>query len=170
YLYAAVLTGAPDYAQQCIFHGRPFPANDGLRIACAQVRLSAFDGLYALVTAAVVGLIGRSLFGAAAGWLAAILFAIFASMFEVARYGGLPDQHILLPLALAYGATFRFDRVGHGRWLVLAGALGAFAALFKQTGVLDLAAICAYLIVRALVDHGVRGGVAEAVRTCALVA
>jgi hypothetical protein len=170
YLYAAVLAGAPDYAQQCIFHGRPFPANDGIRIACAQLRLSAFDGLYALVTAAVVGLIGRSLFGTAAGWLAAILFAIFASMFEVARYGGLPDQHILLPLALAYAATFRFDRVGHGRWLVLAGALGASAALFKQTGVLDLAAICIYLIVRALVDRGVAGGVLDAIRNCALVA
>jgi hypothetical protein len=169
YLYAAVLAGAPDYSQQCVFRGRPFPPNDGLLLACAQIRLSVFDALYALATAAAVGYVAFVLFGPAAGLLAAVLFAVFGSMYEIARLGGIPDQHALLPLALAYASTLRFDRTGsnRGRWLVLAGGLAAGAALFKQTGALDLVAIGGWLGGRALVE---RAGWRQAARLVGQVA
>jgi hypothetical protein len=169
YLYAAVLSEAPDYAQQCIFRGRPFPANDGLQVSCAQLRLSAFDALYAFATAAAVGYVGWTLFGSGAGLLAAVLFAVFGSMYEIVRLGGLPDQHALLPVALAYAATLRFERARRGRWLVLAGALAAVGALFKQTAGLDLIAICAWLTIRGVVELGAHAGLRRAVRLCGQV-
>jgi len=157
YLYAGVLAAAPPYTRECVFHGRPFPARDGLHISCAQIALSLFDGLYALATAAVVGWIGRALFGRAVGWLAAVLFAVFASMYQIARLGGLPDLHALLPLSLAFAAAVRFGDTGRGRWLVAAGAATAVAALFKQTGLLALVGLVAWLVGRDLARLGLGG-------------
>lgn len=168
YLYAGVLAAAPSYAQECIFHGRPFPARDGFHIACAQIPLSLFDGLYALATAAVVGWIGRALFGLSVGWLAAILFAVFGSMYQIARLGGLPDLHALLPMALAFAAAVRCEDTGRGRWLLAAGALAAVAGLFKQTGALALIGLMAWLLVRACAAAD-RGAMRVAGRQCGLL-
>lgn len=154
YLYAAVLALAPDYSQMCTFTGRPFPV-DGLRVPCAQVALSAFDALYQVATAAVVGLIGRRLFGRLAGGLAAVLYAVYGSMSQVAHGGMVPDLQALLPAALAYGCAVSANGSPRAaRWLIASGAFAAMALLTKQNAGIHGLAIPLWLLLDALVREG----------------
>lgn len=149
YLYSAVLALVPEYSERCVFTGASLP-RDGFRPRCAQIALSVFDGLYALATAAALWWIGRRLFGVAAGVLAAVLFTFFRGMLPLIYVGGVPDTYVLLPSTLAYAAVLRYADTAAWRWLALAGAMAASAALVKQTGGLTLAAIAGWRILIAL--------------------
>jgi Dolichyl-phosphate-mannose-protein mannosyltransferase len=155
YVYAGLLAVTPDYSVDCTLSGRPLPAS-GVPVSCAQIVLSIFDSLYAFAIVAAVWWIGRRLFGAGSGALAALLCAIFVSMLNLMRGGGLPDFHALLPSTLGYAAALRYAETGRVRWLVLAGALLGVACLFKQTGLVLFAGIGVWLIVRSM--HESRNG------------
>jgi 4-amino-4-deoxy-L-arabinose transferase-like glycosyltransferase len=146
YLYAAILAFVPDYSQSCTIGGRPLPWPER-QFACAQVALSTFDALYAVAVAAAVWWFGWRLFGPAAGALATVLCAVFASMLQILNGGGMPDFHVLLPNTLAYAGALHFAETNRQRWLVVAGTLGGVAFLFKQTGLVLLAGIGLWLLV-----------------------
>ncbi|MDQ6674989.1 MAG: glycosyltransferase family 39 protein [Chloroflexota bacterium] len=167
YLYAALLTFAPDYSATCTLRGGPLPPG-GHDLPCAQIVLSVFDSLYAIAVAGAVWLVGRELFGELAGALAALLCAIFSSMIAVAHGGGIPDVYVLLPSTLAYLAAWRYADSRRRRWLVVAGAFGAAAILFKQTGFLAVAGIGVWLLVRGVRVPG-RRGVVRATRDVGLL-
>lgn len=147
YLYAAALTLGPDYADECIVAGRFIPS-DGFHTRCAQLVLSAVDGVWTVATAATVWWIGRRLFGADGGAVAGLLCAVFASMSPLAHGGNTPDLLALLPGALALAAAVRSADSGRRSWLFLAGVLGGMACLFKQTGIMAPLAIGVWLLVR----------------------
>lgn len=147
YLYAGVMKLAPDYSQDCGVPGRPIiHVQDGFHVSCAQYPLTLVDALIALATAAAVWWIGARLFGWAAGAAAGVLCAIFASMFQVAQGGGLPDTDALLPVSLAFAAAVLYADSRRARWLVAAGVFAALGALFKQTSALAFFAIAGWLI------------------------
>jgi hypothetical protein len=166
YVYAALLAFAPDYSVDCTFRGRPLPAN-GLQMPCAQLWLSVFDSLYAAALVGAVWWIGRRLFGAAAGALSALLCAVFVSMTNIMHGGGIPDFHALLPSTLGYAAALRYAETERGRWLVLAGALEAMACVFKQTGLVLLAGIGVWLLIRSMLEP--QGGWRLALRSGAFL-
>jgi 4-amino-4-deoxy-L-arabinose transferase-like glycosyltransferase len=137
YLYAAALTLGPDYSQQCTLAG-PLIPSQGFLIRCARFTLTAVDVLWTLAIVAATWWIGARLFGAAAGALAGLLCALFVNMASVAHGGNTPDDLALLPSTLAVAAALRYADSGRRSELVLAGVLGAAAALFKQTAVVVL--------------------------------
>jgi hypothetical protein len=145
YLYAAVLMLAPEYSETCTIPGGPLPIS-AYKLSCAQIVLAAFDALYALLLVAIVWWIGQRLFGPTAGALAALLCAIFGGMLQILNGGGSPDFFALLPSTLAYASALRYAESDRIRWLVLAGALGSIAVLFKQTGAVLLAGIGVWLL------------------------
>jgi hypothetical protein len=73
-------------------------------------------------------------------------------MMNVMHGGGIPDFHLLLPITLAYAAALRFAETEKARWLVLAGALGGVAFLFKQTALVILAGIGIWTVARSLLE------------------
>jgi hypothetical protein len=92
------------------------------------------------------------MFGPIAGAVAGLLCAVFVSMMNVMHGGGIPDELVLLPSTLAYAAALRYAETERGRWLVFAGALGGVAFLFKQTGLVLLAGIGIWVVVRSLLE------------------
>ena len=155
YLYAAILSFAPEYARTCSVGGPPLPWPVH-PFACAQVVLTAFDSLYALALAVAVGWFGRRVFGAAAGAVATLLCAISVSMLQILNGGGMPDFHALLPSTLAYALTLRYAETARLRWLVGAGVLAGASVLFKQTGLVLAAGIGVWLLVRGSWRESVR--------------
>ena len=137
YLYAAALTLGPDYSQQCTLAG-PLIPSEGFLIRCAQFTLTAVDVLWTLAVVAATWWIAARLFGGPAGALAGLLCAFFISMASVAHGGNTPDDLALLPSTLAVAATLGYAGSGRRSALVLAGALGAAAVLFKQTAIVVL--------------------------------
>jgi hypothetical protein len=151
YLYAGLLAFAPDYSADCPIKGPGLP-QDGLHIACAQIVLTAFDALYSVALTAATWWIGRRMFGPIAGAVAGLLCAVFVSMMNVLHGGNIPDEYVLLPSTLAYAAALRYAETERSRWLLLAGALGGVAFLFKQTGLVLLAGIGVWVVVRSLLE------------------
>jgi hypothetical protein len=146
YLYAGLLHFAPDYSVVCTAPV-PFGKVVSHQVPCAQIVLTAFDIVYALAVCAAVWLITRRLFGNGPAIIAACLCAVFGSMLQIAGGGGIADEYVLLPSALAYGAASACPRAFSLRWLVAAGLLGALAGLFKQTGFILLAGIAIWVLV-----------------------
>lgn len=163
YLYAGLLALAPDYSEKCKLRGALLPQSD-YELSCAQVLLSVFDALYAAALSVAVWLIGRQLFDSLVGGLAAWLCATFASMIQILHGGGIPDFHALLPCTLAYMAVFQYSNTHRPWFLVLAGANAGLEILFKQTGIVLLAGIGVWLIVRAVRTESWPRGVLIAAR------
>jgi len=153
YLYAGLLALAPDYSTSCTLRFALLPSAEH-QVPCARLVLAAFDAVYTLALAGAVGWLGRGLFGPAAGALAALLCAIYGSMLQLTNGGGIADLYVLLPSTLAYAAAFQYARTSSPRWLVVAGALGASAALFKQTGLIFMLGLGIWLLVRGFMRTG----------------
>jgi hypothetical protein len=146
YLYAAVLRFVPDYSDSCTVRSGVL-AKGEYQLPCAQIVLSAFDTLYAIALAGVVGWIGMRLFGTLSGALAALLCAAFGGMLQVLNGGGSPDFLALLPSTLAYAMAVRYAETNGVRWLLLAGVCVGGAMLFKQSAAVLAAGIGAWLVV-----------------------
>jgi hypothetical protein len=77
-------------------------------------------------------------------------------MLQIGSGGGIADQYVLLPSAIAYAAAAISAERHELRWLLIAGALGGVAMLVKQTGVVLLAGIGGWLLMRGGRQRGSR--------------
>jgi hypothetical protein len=147
YLYAAVLHFVPDYSIACTIPV-PFSRVFEYHLPCAQLSLAILDVFYAIGLCMSVWWVARLLSGSTSvAAMAALLCAVFSSMLQISGGGGIADLYVLLPSALAYGHAAKYVRTSRASYLLAAGALGAVAALFKQTGFILLAGIGLWIVV-----------------------
>jgi hypothetical protein len=145
YLYAGLMHFAPDYSVVCSV-SVPFGGAAPHQLPCAQILLSTFDILYTLALCASVWWTTRRLFSNGPAIVAACLCAVFGSMLQISGGGGIADEYVLLPAALAFAAASVYATTLNPRWLVGAGMFGALAGMFKQTGFLLLVGISLWLV------------------------
>lgn len=93
--------------------------------------------LLGAATVALVGLVGRRLFGDAVGLLSAAIAALWPPFLMIAT--SLLSENLFLPLMLAaLLATLHWRRDPRARWLVAAGALTGLCALTRSNGIVML--------------------------------
>jgi 4-amino-4-deoxy-L-arabinose transferase-like glycosyltransferase len=168
YLYAAVLHFAPDYSVACSIPV-PFSRVSSHQLPCAQIDLAVFEIGYAIGLSVCIWWVARRLFGTSVAIMAALLCAVFSSMLQIIGGGGIADLYVLLPSVVAYGAAAEYARTSRARYLIAAGALGAAAGLFKQTGFILLAGIGLWVVVFETRRVGV-GGWRASLRSAGAVA
>jgi len=100
---------------------------------------------YALGTLALVFAIGRRLFGARAGFAAALFAAFLSAGPGVLGNAANTETFMLLPLAGALLATLLSVERQSLRWAVVAGAASGCAVLFKQIALPNLVFCVAFL-------------------------
>ncbi|HVT07329.1 MAG TPA: glycosyltransferase family 39 protein [Polyangia bacterium] len=108
----------------------------------------------AFCTALAVGRIAATLSHRRAGWLAALLYAVFSTTYESKVLAANTELFAVLPASLAVLIHLRGR--GRPRAALLAGALGACALLFKQVAGLLLVALAADRLLRGLRQRDLR--------------
>ncbi len=95
----------------------------------------------------------RRLYGALAGGVSVFLAALYLSSPIIAKFGNVKEQYMIAIMMMGM-CCFVFRQLG-GRWwwAVLAGALAAWAPLFKATGVSAGVAIGVFLVFQGIFRH-----------------
>jgi 4-amino-4-deoxy-L-arabinose transferase-like glycosyltransferase len=88
--------------------------------------------VYTLGTLALIYLVGRELFGATAGLVAALLAAFMTADVCVLGQSANTETFMILPLTAAFLATLRARDRASCAWALLAGVCGSLALLCKQ--------------------------------------
>jgi len=93
--------------------------------------------LYTLLTLAAVFLLGRRLFGEAAGFAAGAWAALMTVDHGFLGNAANTETFMLLPLTAGLGAALLAKERGSWRWAAACGACSGLALLFKQVAVTD---------------------------------
>jgi len=95
----------------------------------------------------------RRIYGTLAGAVAITVAAIYLSSPAIAKFGNVKEQYMIAFMVM--GISCFVMRQGGGRWFwaLLAGALVAWAPLFKETGVSAIAAMGLFVIVQPIFKH-----------------
>ena len=101
----------------------------------------ALGSLASLLTAILIGLIARNLYGSRAGWLALWVYLPLSMLPIFLPYAANTEKFLLLPLIASL--YLRLTRGPHARWWewVTMGVLGGTAALYKPTALVPLVII-----------------------------
>jgi hypothetical protein len=106
----------------------------------AMARVHLLCVAVSVITAYLLGLVGRRLGGARVGFYTMLLYAIFSMAYDPRMIAANTEQFMMLPLAAAMWLLVRDDRLVMPR-LAGAGALVAVACLFKQVAVVSLGVV-----------------------------
>lgn len=109
-----------------------------------EIGLRVLSGVIGMVTVWLAFLIGRLLFGQRAGLLAALLMALMPYHVVVTRQV-LLDGPMTLAATLALYLVAKFAHTGRPGWLYAAGGAMGLTFLAKETGIIFLGAIYAFL-------------------------
>ena len=109
-----------------------------------EVGLRVLSGVIGMLTVWLAFLIGRLLFGQRVGLLAALLMALMPYHVVVTRQV-LLDGPMTLASTLALYLVAKFAHTGRPGWLYAAGAAMGLTFLAKETGIILLGAIYAFL-------------------------
>ncbi len=132
YAHAAVLALISDPWRACQVGPLPGLGRSNLRPTCGTLLFGTIDFVYPLAIASLVLLIGRRLdLGRWGGVVAFGFTAVFANVALLDAEGSTPEKYALGPAVGVVLAVLAAVQKRQRRWLVLAGFLGAGAALFK---------------------------------------
>src|SRR5437867_333786 len=95
--------------------------------------------VYTLGTLALIFLVGRTIYGAAEGLLAALFAAFMTADLCVLGQSANTETFMILPLTAAFLATLRARERGSAAWALLAGVCGSLALLCKQVALPNVA-------------------------------
>lgn len=123
---------------------------------------------FGIATVVLVFLVGHQLYGARAGALAALLLAVSPYHVIVTRQQMLDGPMTFFATA-ALACVAVMGRSGRGRWLVAAGGCLGIAALTKETAVILLPAVFAFLSLAPQFWRPIRHVVGGAVLALALI-
>ena len=102
--------------------------------------------LYTLLTLCLVFLLGRRLFGEAAGFAAGALAAFMTADHSLLGNSANCETFMLLPLAAAFLAALLAKERDSWRWAMASGACAGLSLLFKQVALTDALFYLALLI------------------------
>jgi hypothetical protein len=124
YVHAALLSLLSDPWRVCQL--------GALQPRCGSVLFGAADFLFSLALGALVWLVARRLcLRSGVGVIAFGLTAVFSNLVLLDPEGSTPEKYALAPAVGVILAGLVAIDSGRRRWLVIAGVLGATAALFK---------------------------------------
>ncbi len=95
----------------------------------------------------------RKLFGTLPAAVGVIIASIYLSAPLMAKYGNVKEQHMIAFMVMGI-SCFVLYQLGGKWWLAcLAGALIAWAPLFKETGISAISAVALFVIAQPLLKH-----------------
>jgi hypothetical protein len=147
YTHAAVLSLLSDPWRPCRIGPLPGLSRSDLRPRCGTLLFEAIDLVYSLVVGGLVVLVARRLdFERPAQILAFGFTAIFVNLALLDPEGSTPEKYALGPAVGVVVAGLAALQSRRKRWLVLAGILGAAAALFKVPDLASFGAVSLVLV------------------------
>jgi hypothetical protein len=149
YTHAALLALVSDPWRPCRIGPVPGLSHADLQPRCGSLLFGAVDFVYSLVLGGLVYLVARRLaFGSTAAAIAFGLTAIFVNLALLDPEGSTPEKYALGPAIGVVLAGLTAIESRNPRWLVLAGVLGAVAALFKPPDLASFGALSLLLLAR----------------------
>ena len=150
YTHAAVLSLLSDPWRPCHIGPLPGLSRADLQPRCGALLFGTTDFVYSLVVAGLVLLVARRLgIGRSGEVLAFGLVAIFVNLALIDAEGSTPEKYALGPAVGVVLAGLAALQTRQRRWLVLAGVLGASAALFKIPDLASFGALSLVFVVAA---------------------
>jgi hypothetical protein len=147
YTHAAVLALAPDPWRTCRIQPLPGLSRADLQPRCGALLFGAVDFVYSLLLGVLVYRLARRLdLGATAAAIAFGFTAIFVNLALLDPEGSTPEKYALGPAIGVVLAGLTAIESRRRRWLVVAGVLGAIAALFKPPDLASLGALSLMLL------------------------
>ncbi|MGI9148677.1 MAG: hypothetical protein ACR2IK_19375 [Chloroflexota bacterium] len=147
YTHAALLSLMSDPWRVCQLGSLPGLSHSNLQPRCGTLLFQAVDFAYSLGVGGLVLLVARRLdFGRSGEALAFGLTVIFTNLAVLDAEGSTPEKYALGPAVGVVLAGLAGVRTRQRRWLVLAGVLGAAAALFKLPDLASFGALSLVLV------------------------
>jgi hypothetical protein len=147
YTHAVVLSLLSDPWRPCHIGPLPGLSRSDLQPRCGALLFETIDFVYSLAVAGLVLLVARRLgIGRSAEVLAFGLAAIFVNLALIDAEGSTPEKYALGPAVGVVLAGLAALQTRQRRWLVLAGVLGAAAALFKIPDLASFGAVSLGLV------------------------
>jgi hypothetical protein len=147
YTHATVLSLIADPWRPCQIGALPGLSRSDLQPRCGTLLFEAIDFVYSLGLGGLVFLVARSLGFARSGEVLAFGFtAIFVNLAILDPEGSTPEKYALGPAIGVVLAGLAAVHSRRRRWLVLAGLLGAAAALFKIPDLASFGAVSLVLL------------------------
>jgi hypothetical protein len=147
YTHAAVLALISDPWRPCQIGSVPGLGRSNLQPRCGSLLFEALDFVYSLVLGGLVLLVARRLGVGRSGAVLAFGFtAIFVNLAVLDSEGSTPEKYALGPALGVVLAGLAAIESHRRRWLVLAGVLGAAAAVFKIPDLASFGAVSLMLL------------------------
>jgi hypothetical protein len=148
YAHAAVLALVPNPWRTCRIEAPPGFSRVDLQPRCGAILFGAVDFVYSLVLAGLVYRLARRLeLGPTAAAIAFGFTAVFVNLALLDPEGNTPEKYALGPAIGVVLAGLSAIESHRRRWLVVAGLLGAVAALFKPPDLASFGALSLTLLV-----------------------
>lgn len=95
----------------------------------------------------------RRIYGTLAGAVAITVAAIYLSSPAIAKFGNVKEQYMIAFMVMGISCYIMRQAGGRRFWALLAGALVAWAPLFKETGVSAIAAMGLFVLIQPIFKH-----------------
>jgi dolichyl-phosphate-mannose-protein mannosyltransferase len=95
----------------------------------------------------------RKIYGTLAGAVSITVAAIYLSSPAIAKFGNVKEQYMIAFMMMGISCFVLRQCNGRWVWALLAGALAAWAPLFKETGISAIVAIGLFVIVQPILKH-----------------
>ena len=109
-----------------------------------------------MLQAAALGLMFfslRRIYGILAGAVAITVAAIYLSSPAIAKFGNVKEQYMIAFMVMGVSCFVMRQAGDRWFWTLLAGALLAWAPLFKETGISAIAAVGLFVLVQPILKH-----------------